>query len=104
MRETGRITKGTIDQVNQVRLHKKLCLPLELVGTTGRSSTDAFDAKNGTNQLKWNFDFPKAEEPGPKLIKTWNRFKQWIANIYYDTSYDFKEIINENAMSNKQQK
>ena len=56
--------------MNQVRLHKKLCLPLELVVTTGRSRTDAFDTKNGRSQLKWNFDFPKVEELGLKLMKT----------------------------------
>ena len=35
-----------LDQINHVRLHKKLCLSLELVGVTGRSITITFDMKN----------------------------------------------------------
>ena len=51
-----------------------MCLPLELVGATGRSRTDTFDTKNGKRQLKWKFEFPKLEEPRKKSMKTWNRF------------------------------
>ena len=35
-----------IDKINQLQLHKKLHLTLELVGATRRSRTDAFDKKN----------------------------------------------------------
>ena len=59
-----------MDQIKQVRLHKKLHLSLELVVATERSRTDDFDTKNGKIQLKRNFDFPKVEEPGTKLMKT----------------------------------
>ena len=41
-----------IDQINQVYLHKKLNLPLELVGATGSSRTDDFDEKNEKNPTK----------------------------------------------------
>ena len=57
-----------------MRLHKKLCLPLELEGSPGRSRTDTFDTKNSQSQLKWKFYFPKVEEPGPKSMKTWNQY------------------------------
>ena len=54
---------------------QKVLFALELVGATGRPRTDAFDTKNGKIQLKWKIYFPKVEEPGPNLMKAWNRFK-----------------------------
>ena len=76
-----------------MRLHKKLYLPLELVGATGRSRTETFDMRNSESQLKWKFKFPQVEAPGPKLMKIWNQFKQWIVGNDYHTVYDFKEMM-----------
>ena len=41
-----RVENEIVDQINHVRLSKKLYLPLELVGATGRSRTDSFDKKD----------------------------------------------------------
>ena len=64
------LKKEIVDQINHIRLHKILCLPLELVGAAGRPITDAFDLKNNLSQLKWKFKFPKVDAPGIKSMKT----------------------------------
>ena len=66
------LNNETLDQINHERLHENSCLPLELVGETERSRTDTFDTENSKSQFKWTLYFPKVEERGPKLMKTWN--------------------------------
>ena len=58
--------KELVDQINHVRLHKKVNLPVELVGSRGRSRTGSFDKTNSKSQFKWRFKFPKIEQLGPK--------------------------------------
>jgi len=41
-----------VDQINHVRLHKKLLLPVELVGASGKMRTEAFDKFNKASQIK----------------------------------------------------
>ena len=50
-----------LDQINHVRLHKKLFLPLELAGEKVRSRNNAFYTKNSKSELKRKLDFPKVE-------------------------------------------
>ena len=66
--------KKIVDHINYVRLHKKVYLSEELLGVTGRSITDSFDKKNSKRQFKWKSKFQKVEQPGPKLIKSWDHF------------------------------
>ena len=63
-------TKETFDQINHVRLHNKLHLPVELVGERGISITETFDNEKTKSQFKWKFELPEVENSGDKAIKS----------------------------------
>ena len=57
--KTKGLIKETIDQTSQVRLHKKVILPVELVGTKGILRTEVFDKMNNASQIIRKFKFPE---------------------------------------------
>ena len=65
------LSEECVDQINQVRLHEKLLLPIELVGASGKLRTEAFDKINKASQIRWKFEFPEVASPGAKLKKAW---------------------------------
>ena len=46
------LIEDAVDQINQFILCKKLLLPVELVGATGKPRTEAFDKINSTSQIR----------------------------------------------------
>ena len=56
--------EDAVDQINQVRLHKKLLLPVELVVAIGKLRTEAFYKIKSTSQIRWKFEFPEVDSLG----------------------------------------
>ena len=86
-------TKETVYQINNFRLHKKVHLPLEIVGDRGMSRTETFANKNTKNKFKWKFKFPKVEKLGMKAITSWDNFRKWWVNNDGNTMNDFNDLI-----------
>ena len=67
--QTNGLSEECVDQVNQVRSHKKLLLPVELVEASGKQRTEAFDKINKSSQTRRKFEFPEVAHPGAKSEK-----------------------------------
>ena len=73
--KTKGLKKEIVYQINHVRLHKKVCLPVELKRASRKYRTVSFDTKNSKSQFKLKFSFPMLEQLRPKSMKTWDQFK-----------------------------
>ena len=58
---------------------------MELVGAIGRLRTEAFDKINSASQIKWKLKFTEFNYPGPKLMKVWEHFMQWMPTNEHQT-------------------
>ena len=58
------------DQINYVRLYKKVILPVELIGSNGRIVTEYFKEIENKSMLKWVFNFPDVSKPTLRSKRT----------------------------------
>ena len=79
------------NQINHIKLCKKIIISVELVGVRGRERTDAYNELEKKSMLKQNINFPKVKKPIIKLVRAWNKFKEQLNRIELNTIYDFKE-------------
>ena len=56
------------DQINHIRLYKKLIIPAKLVRARGRERTNAYNKLEEKSILKWNINFPKVTKLIIKLV------------------------------------
>ena len=57
--------------INHVRLFKKVYLPFELVGGSGRDQTDAFVNEMQKSQIRWTFYSGNVNKHAKKAFKVW---------------------------------
>lgn len=72
-------TAVTLGRINQVRLYKKLLLPLELVGVDGKQRTSCALMKHERSHIGWSFMQNDLSVPQRASWTTWNKFLSWLA-------------------------
>ena len=68
------LLNGFWDEINLIRIYKKMILLLELVGVKGRCRIEAYDNVNKKSLLKWKIDFSKVKKLRKKAIEIWKEF------------------------------
>ena len=82
---------NTLKLINHVRLYKRVYLPCELLGQSGRDQTIAYRDKEAESQIKWTFYHHKIGRPLKKAFKRWNRFVIWLQSLNVKTIFDFDD-------------
>ena len=80
-------------QINHVRMHKKVFLPFELVGDTGREETEAYLLEKEESQALWTFYVHKVNAPSKKAFGIWKRFLVWLKRQKIQTINDFSKHV-----------
>ena len=77
--------------INHVRLYKRVFLPFELVGQSGKDQTDAFRNNLEISQIKWTFYQQQVTQPSKNAYREWRKFLQWLEKKRIKTEFDFDE-------------
>ena len=75
-------------------MHKKIYLPIELVGIKGDKQTEVFNNIGAMSGIDWKFEFLAVAKPRGKKVKIWNTFKTWLKQRRIYTPYDFEQHCN----------
>ena len=70
--------KSVLEHINHVRLYKKVFLPFELVGSSGRDETQAFQEDESMSQVKWTFYRHEVDKLNKTSFKIWRPFIVWL--------------------------
>ena len=77
--------------INHIRLYKRVFLPFELVGQSGKDQTDAFRNNLEISQIKWTFYQQQVTQPSKNAYREWRKFLQWLEKKRIKTEFDFDE-------------
>jgi len=75
--------------INQVCRYKKLLLPCELFGTTGRKRTSCYFQNEQVSPIHWKFMEDSFSKPSKRGFKIWKAFLTWLEKRNISTSVDF---------------
>ena len=71
----NKLKSEVYNQINHVRLYKKVVLPIELVRNQSRVVTEYFKTLEAESLIEWKFQFLETLKPIAKLRKVWKGFK-----------------------------
>ena len=77
--------------INHVRLYKRVFLPFELIGNSGKEQTEAYRIQEKQSQIKQTFYHHNVDKPTQKAFKVWTQFIQWLEKKRITTSFDFDD-------------
>ena len=89
VKEKG-LKNDSIDQINHVRLFKKIILPAEIIRARGRATIECYETIEERSILEQNIELPPIEKFNIKVIQIWNKFKEWLKVKELYIVYDFK--------------
>ena len=67
VKEKG-LKNNFIDQINHIRLFKKVILLEEIIRVRGSATTECYETIEERSILEWNIEFPLIEKPNIKVI------------------------------------
>ena len=85
-----------------MRYFKRMILPCELIGMSGRSKTFQFENVEAISCIKWRITFSTIPKPSKKTKEIWKDFLEWMLEqeIYtindFDQNADFEYQISPN--------
>ena len=88
VKEKG-LKNNSINQINHVRLFKKVILLAEIIGVRGRAA-EWYERIEESSMLEQNIEFSLIENPNIKVIQIWNKFKEQLRVKELNTVYNFK--------------
>ena len=67
VKEKG-LKNDSVDQINHVRLFKKVIFLAEIIGARGRATTEYYETIEERSMLEQDIEFPPIEKPNIKAI------------------------------------
>ena len=77
VKEKG-LKNDSVDQINHMRLFKKVILLAEIIRVRGLATIEYYERIEEKSMIEWNIEFSLIEKPNTKAIRTWNKFKEWL--------------------------
>ena len=84
------LKNNSIDQINYMRLFKKIILLAEIIGARGLATIEYYKIIGEKSILEQNIEFPPTEKLKIKAIWIWNKFKEQLKIKELYIVYDFK--------------
>jgi len=91
--DSQRLKEEILAPINQIRIHKRMLLPCELVGFNGESKTKEMREKELKSCVEWKFKYDEVPKPSAKSYEIWERFMEWIGTQQIETIVDFEPWV-----------
>ena len=79
--------------INQVRIHKRMMIPCELVGFSGDKSTKEMREKEARSSVIWKFKFDVVPKPSNRSYGTWEQCVKWLKEQRIIAIVDFEPWV-----------
>ena len=88
-----RLNENILAPINQIRIHKRMLLPCELVGFNGEKRTKEMREREMKSCVEWKFEYDKVPKPSAKSYEIWDKFMEWLSNQKIATIVDFEPWV-----------